>query len=62
MAEETQFNRIEQVDNESTKNVYVGIHNIDQSILYYLKNIILPKIMFNNEIMNIPILYGNSER
>ncbi len=55
--------RAENVEiDETLGSHYIGLYNIDQSIHYYLKNIIMPKIIFKNEIMNIPIMYGNSER
>ncbi len=40
----------------------IGIKDIDESILFYFKNIIKPFVMQNGQRIEVPIMYGNPER
>jgi hypothetical protein len=40
----------------------IGIKDIDEAILFYMKNIIKPSVMQNSTKIEVPVLYGDSER
>jgi len=40
----------------------IGIKDIDEAITFYMKDIIKPSVMQNGSKLNVPILYGDSER
>tara|TARA_R110002020_G_scaffold180672_4_gene375135 strand:+ start:389 stop:1297 length:909 start_codon:yes stop_codon:yes gene_type:complete len=40
----------------------IGIKDIDEAILYYMKNIIKPSVKQNGTKLEVPVLYGDSER
>jgi len=40
----------------------IGIKDIDEAILYYMKNIIKPTVQQNGTKLEVPVLYGDSER
>ena len=40
----------------------IGIKDIDETILFYMKNIIKPSVQQNGTKLEVPILYGDSER
>ena len=40
----------------------IGIKDIDEAILYYMKNIIKPSVQQNGTKLEVPVLYGDSER
>jgi hypothetical protein len=45
-----------------TKNFSVTLKDIDTSIMMHIKNIMKPKIKEANEIIKVPVYYGNEER
>jgi hypothetical protein len=40
----------------------IGIKDIDEAILFYMKNIIKPSVIQNSTKIEVPVLYGDSER
>jgi hypothetical protein len=48
--------------NDTTKPFSVNIKDMDEAILYYMNNIIKPSVIQNNEKINVPFLYGDTER
>ena len=47
---------------DTVKPIYIGIEDIDNSILYYFENIIKPFVVQNNERIPVPVIYGSPER
>ena len=47
---------------DTVKPFNVGIQDIDESIMYYFKNIIQPTVFQNGTTIPIPIIYGSPER
>jgi len=50
------------VRNDDKGDFSVGIKDIDESIVYYFKNVIKPSVIQNGTRKNVPIIYGNQER
>ena len=48
--------------NDTVKPFTLGIQDIDESIMYYFKNVIKPFVIQNGERINVPIIYGAPER
>ena len=48
--------------NDDVKPFELGFKEIDESIFYYMENIIKPKIDQNGVIQKVPIIYGSPER
>ena len=48
--------------NNLSKNYSVTLKDIDTSIISHVKNVMKPSIQESNEIITIPIMYGNEER
>jgi len=48
--------------NDDTKPFSLGIEDIDQSIKFYIDNIIKPFVIQNGERLTIPVIYGNPEK
>jgi len=48
--------------NDTVKPFALGIQDIDESIMYYFKNVIKPFVIQNGERINVPIIYGAPER
>tara|TARA_Y100000389_G_scaffold204272_1_gene255993 strand:- start:862 stop:1797 length:936 start_codon:yes stop_codon:yes gene_type:complete len=48
--------------NDETKPFELGFKEIDESIFYYMENIIKPSIDQNGVIQKVPVIYGNPER
>jgi hypothetical protein len=40
----------------------IGIKDVDEAILFYMKNIIKPTVIQNGSKLEVPVLYGDSER
>jgi hypothetical protein len=56
-------NRTEQIRrDDNIKNISVNLYDIDSVIKYYFDNVIKPSIMENGEKVNVPVVYGSSER
>ena len=47
---------------DNTKPFSIGIKDLDETIVYYFKNVIKPYVIQNGQRINVPIIYGNSER
>ena len=47
---------------DTTKNISVGLMDIDSAIQFYFDNIIKPKVKENGTIVKVPTLYGSPER
>lgn len=60
----TQQNRASKTSfrNDTTKPFVLGIADIDESIKYYIDNVIKPFVYQNGERLNIPVIYGNPEK
>jgi hypothetical protein len=58
------FNRGNQVSfrNDDTKPFSLGFKEIDESIVYYMDNIIKPTVNQNGVIQKVPFIYGSPER
>jgi len=48
--------------NDKTKNISIGLLEIDSALFYYFDNIIKPTIKEAGEQVKVPIIYANSER
>ena len=48
--------------NDTTKPFTVGLQDIDESIMYYFKNVIRPFVVQNGKRIAVPIIYGAPER
>ena len=48
--------------NDDTKPFTLGIQDIDESIKYYIDNVIKPFVYQNGERLAIPVVYGNPEK
>ena len=46
----------------SPKPPYVGLQDIDESIMYYFSEVIEPTVIQNNKKVKVPIMYGSPER
>jgi len=60
-----EFNRAEQVsmkDDTNHKVISIGLEDIDNAIMYYLKDVIKPTVMQNNKQIEVPVIYGSPER
>ena len=47
---------------DTVKPVYIGLEDIDNSVLYYFDNVIKPFVEQNNERIPVPVIYGSPER
>ena len=57
--------RVDQIktsQDSSWKDVKIGIYNIDEMILHYIKNVIVPRVDYKSEVVNVPVMYGTPER
>jgi hypothetical protein len=59
-----EFNRANEISlNEDTdKNVSVGIKDIDEAIVYYFNEVLKLSVVQNNTRLQVPVLYGSPER
>lgn len=48
--------------NDDTKPFTLGIGDVDESIKYYIDNVIKPFVYQNGERLVIPVIYGNPEK
>lgn len=57
-------NRSQQLSfrNDTTKPFSLGISDIDESIKYYIDNVIKPFVYQNGQRLPIPVIYGNPEK
>ena len=47
---------------DTVKPFTIGIQDIDESIMFYFKNVIKPSVMQNGKRIAVPIMYGSPER
>ena len=54
-------NRAEQIkrSDDTWKNIAIGLQDIDESIMYYFKQIIKPRVFENGTLIDVPIIYGD---
>ena len=58
------FNRAEQTSlkNDDTKTINITLEDHDNTILYYLENVIKPTVTQNDRQIPVPVIYGSPER
>jgi hypothetical protein len=58
------FNRSEQLSfrEDTTKPFSIGIQDIDESILFYVENVIRPSVYQNGVKIPVPFIYGSPEK
>jgi hypothetical protein len=58
------FNRAEKLSfkEDTTKPFSVGLQDIDESIMFYFKNVIRPSVYQNGNRIEVPVIYGSPER
>ena len=58
------FNRSEKISfrNDTSKPFSVGIQDIDESIFYYVENVIRPSVYQNGNRLPVPLIYGSPEK
>ena len=49
-------------NDDSVKNISVGLMDIDATIMYYFNNVIKPTVEENGETIKVPLMYSNPER
>ena len=49
-------------NDDSVKNISVGLMDIDATIMYYFNNVIKPTVEENGESIKVPLMYSNPER
>lgn len=59
-----EFNRAYEIsqDKDTTRNVSVGIKDMDEAIMYYFDNVLKLSVIQNNTRINVPVIYGSPER
>jgi len=45
-----------------TKNYAITLKDVDSAILSHIKQVLRPKVKESNEMVDVPVLYGNEER
>jgi hypothetical protein len=50
------------VKDDDVKRLHIGLRDIDETIVYYFKNVIRPSVIQNGSKVNVPVLYGSPER
>jgi len=60
----TTLNRGEQrsFKGDDVKPFYVGLKDLDETIIYYFDNIIRPFVIQNGERLAVPVVYGDAEK
>ena len=49
-------------DDDTTKDITIGIQDHDEAIQYYFDNVIKPSVVMNGERIDVPLIYGSPER
>ena len=49
-------------NNDTVKNVEIGLLDVDASIMYYFNDVIKPTVMEQGEEVKVPLMYANPER
>ena len=54
--------RLRSRDSDNTKNLSIGLMDIDGAIMFYFNNVIKPVVQENDESVKVPVMYSNPER
>jgi len=54
--------RLRSRDSDNTKNLSIGLMDIDGAIMFYFNDVIKPVVQENDESVKVPIMYSNPER
>jgi hypothetical protein len=46
---------------DTFKNISIKLQDIDEAILYYFKNVIKPTVIENEQLIDVPVKYGDPE-
>ena len=49
-------------NNDTTRNVSIGIKDIDEAVIYYFDNVLKLSVVQNNTRLQVPVIYGSPER
>ena len=49
-------------DNDTTKDISIGLLDHDEAIQYYFDNVIKPSVVINGDRVPVPLVYGSPER
>ena len=49
-------------DDDTAKDMYIGLQDHDEAVQYYFDNIIKPSVVINGSRINVPLVYGSPER
>lgn len=47
---------------DKTKNISIGLLDIDAAVMYYFREVIKPEVIDNGEKVKVPVYYANPER
>ena len=47
---------------DSVKDIYIGLQDHDEAVMYYFNNVIKPSAIIDGNRINVPIIYGAPER
>lgn len=61
---DTQRDRINQVSraDDTFPSIKVGLHDMDDALLFYFREVIRPTVTANGQTFAVPIVYGNPEK
>ena len=54
--------RLRSRDDDTVKQISVGLMDIDAAIMFYFNNVIKPTVVENDETIKVPLMYSNPER
>ena len=59
-----EYNRAYEIsqDKDTTRNVSIGIKDMDEAIMYYFDNVLKLSVIQNNTRLMVPVIYGSPER
>ena len=49
-------------DSKSNPDFHLGLQDIDEAIFYYFEHIIKPSVISNDDLVDVPVIYGSGER
>ncbi len=49
-------------DSKANPDFHLGLQDIDEAIFYYFEHIIKPSVISNNDLVDVPVIYGSGER
>ena len=59
---EQRINNLSNPGLDYTKNYSISIKDVDSAIFNHIKTVLRPKVSEGNELVDVPLLYGNEER